>query len=411
MKAAAQVGRVALLAILGIAALEIIIMKSPAARAFYGVLRFDALLGLCSRSQATAWLAGFFLPHCSVSGSWALQALRELGMWLFALGIWGAFLASAQTWRTRLQGHGLAQGLLYRHIRHPQYLCLAIAGLGLLTIWPRFLLLGVQVALLFVYASLARAEERRLAARHGEAWRSYAAARGAFLPGRSLRRLLRASQGRLPPRALFRARAFALCLFVAFCVAFLLRACTLAHTATLALPAERALLVSMQPQPQAWMEKMYRAALADAEARAALKERRHSGPVAVAILPPRYGMEGKFHLRPGSAAERPAGPGADLLLALRRVLKFLLPVKGWLREEAILGVDPSLVDEPIQLVFLRPVGAPGREEPDLDALLDAGANLQPIVAVELLPSSGQLLDCWLPERRTRFGRHVLQPLF
>ncbi len=38
-------------------------------------------------------------------------------------------------------------------VRHAQCLCLGIAGGGLLTIWPRFLLLGIWVSMLFLYAT------------------------------------------------------------------------------------------------------------------------------------------------------------------------------------------------------------------------------------------------------------------
>ena len=49
---------------------------------------------------------------------------------------------------------GVAKGFLYRFVRHPQYRCLEIAGVGLLTIWPRLLLLGIWVSMLFLYAGL-----------------------------------------------------------------------------------------------------------------------------------------------------------------------------------------------------------------------------------------------------------------
>ena len=89
----------------------------------------------------------------------------------------------------KLAGRGVARGRLYRFVRHPQYLCLGVTGWGLLTLWPRFLLLGTWVTMLFLYAGLARFEERRMAERFGDDYRHWAEGRGACLPGSPVRRL------------------------------------------------------------------------------------------------------------------------------------------------------------------------------------------------------------------------------
>lgn len=91
-----------------------------------------------------------------------------------ALGLAGFAVSAAQVYGNKLLGRGVARGLLYRFVRHPQYLALGVAGWGLLTLWPRFLLLGLWVTMLFLYAGLARHEERRMAERFGDAYRRFA---------------------------------------------------------------------------------------------------------------------------------------------------------------------------------------------------------------------------------------------
>jgi protein-S-isoprenylcysteine O-methyltransferase Ste14 len=39
---------------------------------------------------------------------------------------------------------------MYSHIRHPFYLSLAVAGFGLLTIWPRIIILVLYLGMLFL---------------------------------------------------------------------------------------------------------------------------------------------------------------------------------------------------------------------------------------------------------------------
>ena len=50
-------------------------------------------------------------------------------------------------------GDGLRAAMSRGSCGMPSGLCLGIAGEGLLTIWPRFLLLGIGVSMLFLYAA------------------------------------------------------------------------------------------------------------------------------------------------------------------------------------------------------------------------------------------------------------------
>ncbi|MBI4639181.1 MAG: isoprenylcysteine carboxylmethyltransferase family protein, partial [Candidatus Tectomicrobia bacterium] len=75
-------------------------------------------------------------------------------------------------------------GGLYAVVRHPQYVGLAIVGLGTLLLWPRFLVLVMYITMLFLYYFLACWEEEQCVQKFGESYRTYQESTGMFFPGR-----------------------------------------------------------------------------------------------------------------------------------------------------------------------------------------------------------------------------------
>ena len=154
LKSPGQLTRFGGLLVLGLGTAEVLIMISPFAGFFYASVRFEPLLGFLSQSSLTAWLDGFFLNHSLVTNSDLLEWQRKIGRVIFVLGLWGFIISAFQVYGNKITGRGVAKGFLYRISRHPQYLSLAVAGWGLLTVWPRFLLLGCWVTMLFLYDRL-----------------------------------------------------------------------------------------------------------------------------------------------------------------------------------------------------------------------------------------------------------------
>ncbi len=152
--------------------LEILFMISPLGVYYYSA--YGPPLNLLHRRPSTAWLSHFFLPHFSETTSAALNALPRSGMALIVLGIVLFVVGFAQIYLAKLRRRGLVSGGLYAVTKHPQYLALAILGLGTLLVWPRFLVLVMYVTMLFLYALLARREERRCAAEFGHGYLRYA---------------------------------------------------------------------------------------------------------------------------------------------------------------------------------------------------------------------------------------------
>jgi protein-S-isoprenylcysteine O-methyltransferase Ste14 len=216
--------------------LEILIMISPFAGFFYSV--FNPVLLTLVDHPATRWLTAFFLPHMVVPTTFLLIAVRIAGSALFLGGLAIFLLCAGQIYLAKFRRRGAVVGGLYRHIRHPQYMALALAGAGLAILWPRLLTVALWGVMLLLYFVLARDEERRMVRSNPETYPPYMEKTGMFLP-RSLENLL------LPPSTGGRFLSWLLLCGIALGGAFWLRFYTIHHLtmwelgAILELPAIR----------------------------------------------------------------------------------------------------------------------------------------------------------------------------
>lgn len=218
--------------------LEMLFMVTPFALYYYSF--YSPLLAGSLSLPAIAWLPAFFLPHLSS------ELVPSVGGLLFLLGLVGFFLSASQLYYAKFRGRGVVQGGLYKRIRHPQYLFLGLAGVGLLIVWPRFILLIAYVNMLWFYYLLARSEERRIEATYGEVYRQQRRRTSMFLPGEPgghlVRRLfawIRAGRTRLLV-------LYCLSLAGAIGAAFVLRELTFKLTTHLSLFDRRIAAISFQ---------------------------------------------------------------------------------------------------------------------------------------------------------------------
>ncbi len=212
-----------------IVAFEIAIMISPFAFFFYAV--FNPFLLALNQSSMTRWLTAFFLPHMVVPPNEALMIIRILGSVFFVGGMLVFFVCAGQVYLGKLLKKGVATRGLYTLIRHPQYLGLGLAALGLAIMWPRFLTLALFGVMLFLYYLLAKDEERRMINRFGESYIAYMNRTGMFLPHFIERALIRSSK---PQQRLGLGKAiviFLVLLVVTVGGGFILRAYTVHHLA------------------------------------------------------------------------------------------------------------------------------------------------------------------------------------
>jgi len=112
-----------------------------------------------------------------------LKIVRVAGSVLFVVGTAIFFICAGQVYYNKFAGKGVALGGLYSRIRHPQYLGLGLAGIGLSILWPRFLVVALWAVMATLYYLLAKDEERRMLGQFGEEYRRYMDRTGMFLPG------------------------------------------------------------------------------------------------------------------------------------------------------------------------------------------------------------------------------------
>ncbi len=210
-----------------IVALEIVIMISPFAAFFYTV--FNPFLLALNQSAITRWLTAFFLPHMIVPPNQVLVVIRILGSVFFVAGMLVFLFCAGQVYLGKLLRKGTATKGLYAVVRHPQYVGLAFAALGLAIMWPRFLTLVLLAVMLLLYYLLAKDEERRMMNRFGETYNAYMNRTGMFLP-RPIERLFTKNPSSQQGLSILKVGAIVLVLLTVIVGSgFLLRAYTVHH--------------------------------------------------------------------------------------------------------------------------------------------------------------------------------------
>ncbi|MCP4302607.1 MAG: isoprenylcysteine carboxylmethyltransferase family protein [Gammaproteobacteria bacterium] len=160
--------------------LEILFMVSPFAAYYYSI--YATPLNALQESQYTAWLTMYLLPHFTFSDSWLANSLILISWPLILLGIVLFVFGFCQIYWSKITGKGAVEEGLYRFIRHPQYVALAVIGLGSSFYWSRFIVVIAFVSMLCLYYFLARVEERICLVKFGESYREYLERTGMFLP-------------------------------------------------------------------------------------------------------------------------------------------------------------------------------------------------------------------------------------
>jgi len=238
-------------------ALEFVIMISPFAFFFYAV--FNPVFKFLEAHAATKWLTAFFLPHMILPPTAFLQAIRILGSAFFIVGALTFIICAARVYLGKILRWGAAEKGLYRFLRHPQYTGLAVLGLGMAILWPRFIVLAMLGVMLILYYFLARDEERRMLARYGESYADYMNRTGMFVP-RWLEKKLSPARRLLPggaPRAVLGSLAVVVLLLVG---GFVLRTISL-----YSLPIDtrnNVTLVSILPEDEAVLDSSLQGVLA-----------------------------------------------------------------------------------------------------------------------------------------------------
>jgi len=385
-------------ALYGLVMIEVVIMISPFAFYWYS-LYAPTLQGL-HRWRATAWMESFFLPHSVITTSSFLETMRwQVGSWAFGLGLLAALICAVQVYGTKLLKHKAAQSWMYKYIRHPFYLSLAVAGFGLLTIWPRIIILVLYLGMLFLYYFLARFEEKQVEAAHPE-YAAYRQRTGMFLPGNPGGKLFRLLFGWIPNRGLALSASSAVVIVLVLGGAVGLRKYTIAHTATELLPADRMLAIAIWPTPPDTIHQVVSAALQDERVRAAL-DKEPGAAFTAHLLPKDYGMVNMF-----------ADVGTDHRMFSKVSVRRLTSWAGF----AVPSVDPrhknrimGTPQDEYKVVFSR-VDEPGNSQLPVSKVTDLSAKMTPVVIANVGGESPTVESVLIPPRRSFWG-DITMPMF
>ena len=278
-------------------AFEFFYMASPFAAYFYAV--YGPGMDWLQRLGFADWTLWFFLPHIvAETRSGLIDFAETAGLLLFFGGLVAFAIGAFQVYRAKLRKAGEVTRGLHRHVRHPQYTALIVASLGMLLIWPRFLVLFSTVTVIFAYVALARAEER-ICLRKYPGYRDYMENTGMFLP-----------RGWLPrPRVAIRSRwlgaalwigAFCLAIGVTTAAAFGLRALAVSSLYTHETP--EGVYLSVVSMGDGDLAEVARIARADPAVEAALAGLGETGALLAYVLPTRMHVsEIPMHLPPGES--------------------------------------------------------------------------------------------------------------
>ncbi|MFQ5846896.1 MAG: methyltransferase family protein [Candidatus Methylomirabilales bacterium] len=285
-----KIGPTALILFYLAIAFEVVIMITPFTVYFYSL--YAPILNRLEANVWTSWLTAFFLPHITYTEDPLLLALVYSGPILLGIGLAIFFVCAFQVYSAKLFRRGVVTGGLYRYIRHPQYLGLAIAGLGLLLYWPRFIILVLYVSMLFVYYFLARNEEGRMLGRYGEGYRRYVDRIPMFLPGNPGGRLFRKLTGGIETRGLALTLLYVITLVAGVGAGFLLREYTERRVPILYNDTEGLAVVSLTPIGTEQMGRLITIARNSQEVASRLADLHREGRTLVAyILPQEYMMQ------------------------------------------------------------------------------------------------------------------------
>lgn len=385
-------------ALYGLVMIEVIIMISPFAFYWYS-LYAPTLQGL-HRWRATAWMEAFFLPHSVITTSSFLEFLRwGIGPYALSLGILGFLFCAVQLYGSKLLRRSMVHSWIYSRIRHPQYLCLAIAGFGLLTVWPRIIILLFYLGMVFIYYFLARFEEQQVEAKHPD-YADYRRRTAMFIPGNPGGRLFNLFFGWISNRRVALAVSSAAVIVLVVGSGLLLRRYTIGHAATDLLPEDRVMAIAVWPMPAEKLQQVVAAALSDPRVKSALES--EPGAVFTAhVLPENYGMVDMF-ADPGTNHQMFSrlSPGRFTFL-----LTFIVPyLRGGLKGR-IMGSP----EDNYKVVFSR-VDEPGHPALTVTQVTDLSAKMTPVAITDIAGAGPQVKDVTIPPRRSFWG-DITMPMF
>jgi protein-S-isoprenylcysteine O-methyltransferase Ste14 len=395
-----QITRKAATALYALLMIEVIIMISPFA--FYWYTFYSPTLQALHRTRWTAWLEAFMLPHAVITSSVFLEFFRwEAGPYLFSLGLLGFLVCALQVYIAKLRKKGLVTSGVYRYVRHPQYLSLSLAAIGLLTIWPRMIIFVLFLSMMVAYYFLARFEEQSLLRKYPE-YEEYHQRTAMFIPGNPGGKLYQFLFGSMRNQVLARGVCVALFFIIGIGAGFGLRAYTIASAQKIWIPESKTLAISGWPQDPAKFERAVSLALNEPSIRQRLAAE-GAGSYTAHLLPLNYGMINMFTDIKG---DHQMWSKERVGRFSMRVVGFFVPFIAHDHKARAMGGDM----DHYRLVISR-IDGPGGTLLPLSKVTGANAKMTAVAVVDIDGASMKIIDINLDPPRRSFWGDITMPMF
>ncbi len=160
---------------------EFFYMAGPFAAYFYSA--YAPTLNFFNDIPILSWLGSFFLPHAvRETSSTLINAHEIIGAVLTIGGLLAFCVGACQVYYSKIAKKGVVTGGIYNYVRHPQYISFMICSLGLLILWPRYIVAIMFVTMIFAYYLLAKLEERECSTKFGQSYVDYKSRTNMFFP-------------------------------------------------------------------------------------------------------------------------------------------------------------------------------------------------------------------------------------
>lgn len=243
---------------------EILYMISPFAFLFYSV--YAVPLKWLQSSPYTLWLTTNILPHFTFQRSIIISLSNLLSWPLIAFGTFLFLAGFIQIYWAKFRRKGSVSKGLYKYIRHPQYVALALIGLGAAIYWSRFIVWLMFATMLFLYYALARQEEKICLMKFGESYQIYLERTGMFFP-KWLENHFPRIPTLLPEKGIKKILALGLiyCIYISAVTGFGFLMKNYALSKTMVLFNNNTAVVSLAPSPRGQIQKIWKLAYSDPE--------------------------------------------------------------------------------------------------------------------------------------------------
>jgi len=226
---------------------EIIYMITPfLALSYYSF--YGPSLNFLHQWAATAWLTAFFLPHIAETDSPFINSLNTVGRAIFFIALAAFLVGAAQIYYSKFTKQGAVIRGLYKYIRHPQYSAFALMSLGIILVWPRFVILAMYMFVLFIYYFLAKREEKECLEKYGDEYKEYHSGTSMFFPGdsflwKNFEKFIAPKKGNFWSIA----ATIAVTLFLAIVLAFAMRNYVIRHISTYSTEEQATISLTLMP--------------------------------------------------------------------------------------------------------------------------------------------------------------------